>query len=423
MKRKINSQVFRLVNYTHALASHKNSSLSLSLSNSLNPLSTNGSISSSTNSYKALAGLAGLFSLTIITGGIFYTTSASADSVVDQINITVPVSCSLSGTGMASHTATISNGIYQNNIGSTTLKAFCNDTAGFAIYAAGYTNNTIGETNSNKLVSNTSGAEPIVTGLATTTGNPDISNWAMKLTATGDSGDTSGTNALTIDSAPNTSGGSAASFASYHIVPNEYTKVAHKNAATSMDETTGGATLTTTYAAYISKTQAAGSYQGQVIYALVHPASSDAPVVCNSNATTISEVKCLQDFAHVTSTNLNSIINSMTPETQYTLKDSRDGKSYTIAKYQVGQTNNYDIWMTQNLDLDLDASRTYTNEDTDIGYNTQTGTYTTAAWSPARSTYATATNNIHEWCNGGTWNSGGYCELNNTPESYDPGNL
>ncbi|MBR0430847.1 hypothetical protein IJJ05_00965 [Candidatus Saccharibacteria bacterium] len=360
----------------------------------------------------------GLFSIMMI-AGLALNNLASADSVVDLINITVPVSCSLSGTGMASHNATISNGTYQNNIGSTTLKAFCNDTNGFAIYAAGYTNDTIGEENSNKLVGTNASMSAIITGLATAPGNPDTSNWAMKLTATGDSGDTSGTNALTIDSAPNTAGGADASFNNYHTVPNEFTKVAHKNAATSMDETTGGATLTTTYAAYISKTQAAGAYQGQVIYALVHPASSDAPVVCNSNATTISEVKCMQDFASVTSTNRTAILNSMTTGTQYTIKDKRDGKEYTIAKLADGK-----VWMTQNLDLDLDSSITYTNLDTDLGWNTTTNSYDTAAWSPARSTYATATNNIHEWCNGGTWNSQyGYCEINNTPESYDPGNL
>ena len=113
----------------------------------------------------------------------------------------------------------------------------------------------------------------------------------------------------------------------------------------------------------------------------------------------------------------------MTPEQQYTLKDSRDGKTYTIAKYQVGNPGNYDIWMTQNLDLDLDAGITYTNEDTDIGYNTTTQQYDTAAWRPIRSTYSTTSTHVHSWCEGGTWYTEQfYCE-NNTPESYDPGNL
>jgi uncharacterized protein (TIGR02145 family) len=109
----------------------------------------------------------------------------------------------------------------------------------------------------------------------------------------------------------------------------------------------------------------------------------------------------------------------MTNETQYTLIDKRDGKEYKIAKLADNK-----VWMTQNLDLDIDSSRTYTNEDTDLGWNTSTNQYDTASWSPIRSTYATATNNIHEWCQGGTWNSQyGYCEQNNTPESYDPGDL
>lgn len=72
--------------------------------------------------------------------------------------------------------------------------------------------------------------------------------------------------------------------------------------------------------------------------------------------------------------------------------------------------------MTQNLDLDLDSTKTYTNEDTDLGWN---GTsYTTASWSPERSTYTTGTT---------TW--GLYNTTTSThdgfyhPESYDPGNL
>ena len=204
---------------------------------------------------------------------------AKADDVVDEINITVPVSCTISGTGMTSHNASINNGLYEDDIGSTTLHAFCNDADGFAIYAAGYTGDEVGGTNSNKLVGTTaSGNAVIETGLATTAGNPDVSNWAMKLTATQDSGDTTGTNAFAIDSAPNTSGGADASFTQYHVVPNEYTKVAHKNSGTDMTASTGGVKLTTTYAAYISKTQPADTYSGQVIYTLVHPSSAAAPV-------------------------------------------------------------------------------------------------------------------------------------------------
>ncbi len=398
------------------------------------PQCKEGTLSLSLSLSVALLSLA-----TITTGGLLASSHVSADnpSVVDEINITVPVSCTISGTGMNSHNADINNGLYKDDIGSTTLHAFCNDNEGFAIYAAGYTGNEIGATNSNKLVGTTaSNNATIASGLATTAGNPDVSNWAMKLTMTQDSGDTTTDNAFTIDSAPNValpsqaeSGATQAPFSDYHTVPNEYVKVAHKNSGTDMTDNTGGVKLTTTYAAYISKTQPADTYSGQVIYTLVHPASHAAPVVLNPNADDISEVTYLQDFSVVSNENRNTIIASMVPETQYTIQDSRDGKSYTIAKYQAGtdsQTSQpiYDVWMTQNLDLDIDASTTYTNEDTDLGYNTETNSYNTASWTPARSTYQPTSTHIHEWCQGGTWNSqDGYCENNDTPESYNPGDL
>ena len=362
-----------------------------------------------------------LTGLTVLSGSFLTSVQVSADeSVVDNVNITVPVSCSLSGTGMNSHNASIVNGTYQADIGTTTMKVFCNDTNGFAIYATGYTGNEIGGTNSNKLVGTSASSNATIdTGTATTAGNPDISNWAMKLAT-----NSNATYAITLDN----------SFNAYHAVPNEYTKVAHRDSGTDVGTGATGAELTTTYAAYISKTQAADSYTGQVIYTLVHPSTHSAPVACNPNGTTIgtntsTDIKCMQDFAFISDATRTNIINSMTVEQQYTLKDKRDGKTYTIAKYQAGTDSNtsapiYDVWMTQNLDLDLEAGTTYTNEDTDIGYNTTTNSYDTAAWSPTRSTYTATTGHIHEWCQGGTWNSQyGYCELNDTPESYDPGNL
>ncbi|MBR0430927.1 hypothetical protein IJJ05_01390 [Candidatus Saccharibacteria bacterium] len=352
----------------------------------------------------------GYFSLLMLTNVFLAAFSAQvwADTeVIDDINVAVPVSCTLSGTGMNSHNAIIPNGTSNSHIGDTTIKVYCNDKNGFSIYAIGYTDNKDGK---NVLTDSSLGSS---FDIATGTGTSGNSQWAMKLS-------TNSGAAYPVTIMQDTEG----SFGNFHTVPNDYALVARRTADTDMGAAATGSTLTTTYQAYISATQSMGNYAGQVKYVMVHPYDGPAPVPCNSNATTIAQVKCLQDFAHVTSTNLNSIISSMTPETQYTLKDSRDGKSYTIAKYQVGATNNYDIWMTQNLDLDLDASKTYTNEDTDIGYNTSTGQYTTAAWSPARSTYPTSTTGTGSWCNGGTWNSEyGDCEINNTPESYDPGNL
>ncbi len=232
----------------------------------------------------SLVGSLSLVSLTVLSGMLLSSSVSSAEDIVDEINITVPVSCTMSGTGMNSHNAEIVNGTYTPDIGSTTLHAFCNDNEGFAIYAAGYTGNEVGGTNSNKLVGTTASSNATIeSGTATSAGNPDVSNWDMKLTMTQDSGDTTTDNAFTIDSAPNESlpsqaesGATQAPFSNYHVVPNEYTKVAHKNSGTDMAATTGGVKLAATYAAYISKTQPADTYSGQVIYTLVHPSSAVA---------------------------------------------------------------------------------------------------------------------------------------------------
>ena len=350
----------------------------------------------------------GLLSMAALSGALLMSSSVNADNdtVIDEVNITVPTACTLSGTGTGTHNAIINPGQYQADIGTTTLKAFCNDSAGFAIYAAGYTGNTVGDTNSNKLIGQNTN-ELIPTGIGTS----GDSQWAMKLAT-----DSEATYPITIGSAPNTSGGADASFSSYHIVPNEYTKVAYRTEGTDVGNNATGSTLTTTYAANIASTQAADTYSGKVIYTLVHPNTAPAPGACNPNGTTIgtntsTDIVCMQD---ISSTNKSSILSSMTTGTQYTLIDKRDEKTYTVSK--LADDN---IWMTQNLDLDLDSSKTYTNEDTDLGWN---GTsYSTASWTPVRSTYDSTTK---AWCQGGTWNSQyNACQNNYTPESHDPGDL
>ncbi len=191
---------------------------------------------------------------------LFMTPVSATDNtdVVDEINITVPISCTMSGTGMTSHTANMSNGSYTPNIGTTTLKVFCNDTEGFAIFAAGYTGDEIGGTNSTKLVNSASAVDNTISTGTATSGN--TSNWAMKLAT-----NSSATYAVTLDNG----------FGSYSSVPSVYTKVAHRNSGTDIGTTATGAELTTTYAAFVNQTQPAGTYVGKVIYTLVHPASEE----------------------------------------------------------------------------------------------------------------------------------------------------
>ena len=294
--------------------------------------------------YKSLMlDLSTILGVTTLIGGILASSYVFAEdntSVVDEVSITVPISCTMSGTGMNTHNAEIVNGTYTPDIGSTTLHAFCNDSEGFAIYAAGYTNNEVGGENSNKLVGSAASNNAIIeSGIATTAGNPDVSNWAMKLAIAQDSGDTAGANAFTIDSAPNIalpsqaeSGVASAPFSSYHLVPNEYAKVAHKNSMTDMTESTGGVKLTTTYAAYISKTQPADTYTGQVKYVLVHPSDASAPSPFYG-----------ESMQTVAKWNTKVAMGQTV-----TVPDARDGTEYTVARLADGR-----LWMTKNLRLNL----------------------------------------------------------------------
>ena len=207
-----------------------------------------------------------LMSFTAFSGLTLTSTPTSATNTntsTDDVAITIPVACTLNASGNTSHSTSIVNGTYEDEIGTTTLNVTCNDGQGFAIYAVGYTGNEIGATNSTKLVgTNASSNTTIDTGTATTAGNPDVSNWAMKLNTTTSP---TPTYPVTIDN----------SYNSYSIVPASYTKVAHRDSGTDVGTNAVGSTLTTTYAAYISKTQAPDTYTGQVKYTLVHPSSEE----------------------------------------------------------------------------------------------------------------------------------------------------
>ncbi|MDO4746862.1 MAG: hypothetical protein Q4A70_00750 [Candidatus Saccharibacteria bacterium] len=199
-----------------------------------------------------------LVGLVLIAASFLLNAHAFADDVVDQINITVPESCTVEGiiaTG-GEHTKTVQNNQYYSEIGTTTFKTYCNDNNGYAIYAVGYSNDEIGNT---LMKHNVSSAYDFDTGVANS-GN--TSNWAMKLAPI------SGTYAPTIHSDTN------GAFSSYHVVPSEYTKVVSFASNTDLPATgvnAVGSGFTSTYASWISATQVAGTYTGKVRYTLVHP--------------------------------------------------------------------------------------------------------------------------------------------------------
>ena len=129
--------------------------------------------------------------------------------------------------------------------------------------------------------------------------------------------------------------------------------------------------------------------------------------VTNAAPPTIEDLEYMQEFATLSSGDRTYILNSMTTDAQYQLKDSRDEKTYYVSKLRDGN-----VWMTQNLDLDLDSTKTYTPADTNIPSN----------WTPSLSTWSEENascledeepaEDCYTWENSDT-----------TPSSYDPGNL
>ena len=209
------------------------------------------------SSIKTLLSTAELLVITL-TIGVFVsqpsTSATDTPSASDSANasVTVGEACSMTGSGMNSHSAEIPNGTYQDEIGTTTIKITCNDSAGFSVYAVGYTGDTIGETNSTKLVGRNTNS--LISTSTATSG--DNSAWAMKLGTNG-----SATYPVSLQNG----------FGSYSAVPASYTKVATRTAGTDVGTGATGSTITTTYASFISRTQPADTYDGKVKYTLVHP--------------------------------------------------------------------------------------------------------------------------------------------------------
>ena len=219
----------------------------------------------------------GLLSATLLSAGLLISVRSYADndSAVDDVAITVPVSCTMSGniaTGQE-HTATLQPGTYsgasgsayENGIGKTTLATFCNDYNGFTIYAIGFTGETAGD---NTLVgTSTSGGATINTKVYESTDT--TSNWSMRVNKVDDSTQAFNPNNMSITN----------SFNTWHVVPDNYAKVAEYHASTGSSATDQslGAKVETTYAAFVSTSQPADTYTSKVKYVIVHPSTAPAP--------------------------------------------------------------------------------------------------------------------------------------------------
>lgn len=214
-----------------------------------------------------------LLSTTLLLGAILTSVKVSADDpTVENVSVTVSTSCTMTGTG-TNHTATTVNGIVYSgqDLGLTTLKAFCNDSNGFAIYAIGFTDDEDGK---NVLTSSTLGSSHDIQTGTNTSGN---SSWAFKLGTVSSPTPTypiiiAGSTGDTLKQTGDTD------YSSYAEIPDDYAKVAYRTASTDVGSSAEGSTLTADYQVFIGNTQPAGTYIGQVKYVLVHPSTAAKPV-------------------------------------------------------------------------------------------------------------------------------------------------
>ena len=163
---------------------------------------------------------------------------ADTTTVTDTVQVTINSACTITSSQAANtYSGTMTNGQLKSDFGSTTMTINCNDAAGWHVTAVGSGADATDKTAMNA----TSTGTDIATGTAQ---SGDTSNWAMKVTGTGATG-----------------------FTTFAAVPSSATNVATGSG------TVAAGTLTTTYQVFISATQQADTYTGQVTYTLAHPAA------------------------------------------------------------------------------------------------------------------------------------------------------
>ena len=175
---------------------------------------------------------------------------ADNDTVIDVINATVPVACTISGSTDHTYSTSMLPDTTET-LGPSHVKSVCNDVAGYSLYAIGFTGDSYTGDNT-KLVGS-------LANINTGTSGPD-SYWAMKAEA------------ITGDYAPTIMN----SFDNYHAIPADFTQVARFTSVT--DGGTIGSHLDITYQVHASRTQTADTYTGKVKYVLVHPNDAPAPM-------------------------------------------------------------------------------------------------------------------------------------------------
>ena len=273
------------------------------------------------NVRKSLQKFFSIISFSVILGFCFSSVTFAGTSVESTIHTSVNSSCQLSALSSSTISGALDPGT-AGEIGSVYLGARCNDGGGWALYVAG---NGSGSSKTS-LVHTTNSSNTIATG---TTFSGSTSAWGLKASVAESSNYTS-----TIDYA-----------SSYATVPSSNTKLASMSSGT---DVVLGAVIKTDYKAFVSSTQASGSYQGKVKYILVHPQNASVP---------FGGISTMQEMT-------STICSNASEGTTAELTDSRDGKTYTVAKLADGN-----CWMTQNLALGGSSAITLTSSDSDVSSN------------------------------------------------------
>lgn len=324
----------------------------------------------------------GLFAVVAI-GGVLSSKIVNAETVTSNASVNVTMSCTMSaapGTGGIattdgySYSTTIDPGTHKEIDGSI-LTTSCSGTGNYSLYAIGYSGDSYDTpTNTQMIGSGTSAGTNIITGTATSGGTSD---WAFKLI-------NSGSYSPTIISPYN----------NYANIPgSDFVKV-----ATYIPGTTGSVATSSVqakYQVYVTGNQPVGTYTGKVKYTMVYPNDAPAPTppprpdnaTCSTSLPGVTYMQELADSAKKA-----SALSNMTQGSQYYLVDERDGQGYCVAKQADGN-----IWMTQNLDLDIGGTgvAALTSENTDLnasgsvpyvdGYSTSDGVIT---WTPDTTAYS-----------------------------------
>lgn len=169
---------------------------------------------------------------------------------------------------------------------------------------------------------------------------------------------------------------------------------------TTTDLPTNTSVTALSFATKVSQDALSGNYQDTIIFsAVANPA----------HYPTFSGIKNLQDMTtricNTETTPLSSATQAtldssndpnFVPEAE--LRDTRDNKTYIVRKLADGK-----CWITQNLDLDLNAGVTLTSQNTDLNSKT--------SWTPNNSTHTST---------GIAWTID---PSGNQAHSYDPGNI